>query len=382
MTEYSPATELELAELISASPGPFDITGQSSKRKLGRHVPCNHHIDLSTFSGITIYEPEELVLEAGAATPLSEILAALDDKNQMLAFEPPDFSLILGSNSNGSLGGLLNVGFSGPRRLKAGAVRDHVLGVQGVTGRGEIFKAGARVVKNVTGYDMPKLMAGSFGTLAALTSVTFKVLPRPETEATLLVQGLNDDDAMLVMSLAMQSSCEVSGASHVPGVGTLLRLEGIASSVQARRDNLVRLLNRPCEVLDRAASLQMWQRIRDCHVLRLSSDDVLWRISVPPLQGAATIERVRKYTPCTHYYDWAGGLIWLALPYANDGHANLVRNAVKEGHAFLFKAPDPVRADVPVFHPQSPGVRSLSARIKHAFDPDAKLNPGRMYGVV
>lgn len=382
MTEYSPATELELAELISTKPGPFDIIGQASKRKLGRTAPCDHQIDLTTFSGITSYEPEELVLEAGAATPLADILAALGDKNQMLAFEPPDFSLVLGSNSSGSLGGLLNVGFSGPRRLKAGAVRDHVLGVQGVTGRGEIFKAGARVVKNVTGYDMPKLLAGSFGTLAALTSVTFKVLPRPETEETLLVQGLNDDDAMQVLSLAMQSSCEVSGASHVPGVGTLLRLEGIASSVQARRDNLVRLLNRPCEVLDRAASLQMWQRIRDCHVLRLSSDDVLWRISVPPLQGAATIERVRKYTPCTHYYDWAGGLIWLALPYANDGHANLVRNAVKEGHAFLFKAPDPVRADVHVFHPQSPGVRSLSARIKHAFDPDAKLNPGRMYGVV
>ncbi len=380
MTEFSPGTELELAELISAGPGPFEICGSGSKRRLGRHAPCGHQIGLTKFSGITSYEPEELVLEAGAATPLSDILAALGDKNQMLAFEPPDFSLLLGSNSNGSLGGLLNVGFSGPRRLKAGAVRDHVLGVQGVTGRGEIFKAGARVVKNVTGYDMPKLMAGSFGTLAALTSVTFKVLPRPETEATLLVLGLSDDDAMLVMSLAMQSSCEVSGASHVPAIGTLLRLEGIASSVQARRDNLVRLLARPCEVLDRAASLQMWQRIRDCQVLRLLSDDVLWRISVPPLQGAATIKQISEHAPCTYYYDWGGGLIWLALPCAIDGHATTVRNAVGEGHAFLFKAPDTVRAVVPVLHPQSPGVQALSARIKQAFDPDAKLNPGRMYG--
>ena len=382
MTEYSPGTELELAELISASSGPFEICGRASKRRLGRHAPCAHQLNLTKFSGIASYEPEELVLEAGAATALSDIQAALESKNQMLAFEPPDFSMVLGSGNSGSLAGLLNVGFSGPRRIKAGAVRDHILGVRGVSGRGEIFKAGARVVKNVTGYDMPKLMAGSFGSLAALTSVTFKVLPRPETEETLLVQGLNDHDAMQVMALAMQSSCEVSGAGHVPGVGTLLRLDGIASSVQSRRDSLARLLDRPCEILDQQASRQMWQSIRDCQVLRLSGDDVLWRISVPPMQGAATIERVRKYTPCTHYYDWAGGLIWLALPYANDGHANLVRNAVKEGHAFLFKAPDAVRAVVPVFHPQSPGVRSLSARIKQAFDPDAKLNPGRMYGVV
>ena len=382
MTEYSPGTELELAELISAAPGPFEICGRSSKRRLGRNAPCAHQLNLTKFSGITSYEPEELVLEAGAATALSDIQATLESQNQMLAFEPPDFSRVLGSNSSGSLAGLLNVGFSGPRRIKAGAVRDHILGVRGVSGRGEIFKAGARVVKNVTGYDMPKLMAGSFGSLAALTSVTFKVLPRPETEETLLVQGLNDHDAMQVMALAMQSSCEVSGAGHVPGVGTLLRLDGIASSVQSRRDSLARLLDRPCEILDQQASRQMWQSIRDCQVLRLSGDDVLWRISVPPMQGAATIERVRKYTPCTHYYDWAGGLIWLALPYANDGHANLVRNAVKEGHAFMFKAPDAVRVVVPVFHPQSPGVRSLSARIKQAFDPDAKLNPGRMYGVV
>ena len=381
MTKFSPGTELELADLISAAPGPFEICGRASKRRLGRHAPCVHQLNLTKFSGITSYEPEELVLEAGAATALSDIQAALESKNQMLAFEPPDFSRVLGSNCSGSLAGLLNVGFSGPRRIKAGAVRDHVLGFRGVSGRGEIFKAGARVVKNVTGYDMPKLMAGSFGSLAALTSVTFKVLPRPETEETVLVQGLNDHDAMQVMALAMQSSCEVSGAGHVPGVGTLLRLDGIASSVQSRRDSLAKLLDRPSEILDHSASQQMWLRIRDCQVLRVENDDVVWRISVPPLQGAATIERVRKYTPCTHYYDWAGGLIWLALPYANDGHANLVRNAVKEGHAFLFKAPDAVRAVVPVFHPQSPGVRSLSARIKQAFDPDAKLNPGRMYGV-
>ncbi len=382
MAEFSPATELELAELIGTALEPFEICGRASKRSIGRHAPCENRINLTKFSGITSYEPEELVLEAGVATALSEIQAVLESKNQILAFEPPDFGRVLGSDSSGSLGGLLNVGFSGPRRIKAGAVRDHVLGVQGVTGRGEIFKAGARVVKNVTGYDMPKLMAGSFGTLAVLTSVIFKVLPRPETEATLLVHGLNDHEAMHVMSLAMQSSCEVSGAAHLPGVGTLLRLEGIARSVHTRRDGLAKLLDRPSEVLDQTASQKMWQRIRDCQVLRMSGDDVLWRISVPPLQGFATIKRISEHAPCTHYYDWAGGLIWLALPFADDAHAMAVRNAVPEGHAFLFKAPDPVRAEVPVFQPPSSGVGALGERIKRAFDPDAKLNPGRMYGAI
>jgi glycolate oxidase FAD binding subunit len=379
MVEYSPGTELELAELIRTATGPFEISSRGSKRRLGRHAPCMQQISLAKFSGIINYEPEELVLEAAAATAMSDVHAALENRNQMLAFEPPDYSLLLGSQGSGSLAGLLNIGFSGPRRIKAGAVRDHVLGVNGVTGRGEIFKAGARVVKNVTGYDMPKLMAGSFGTLAAITAVTFKVLPRPEAEETLLLQGLDDHDAMQVMAHAMQSSCEVSGAAHLPGVGTLLRLEGIVRSVRARRENLVKLLDRACEVLDRAASQQMWQRIRDCQVLRLSGDDMVWRISVPPLQGAATIARISAHAPCTYYCDWAGGLIWLAVPAAIDGHAAAIRNAVHEGHAFLFKAPDPVRAAKSVFQPQSPGVRALSARIKSAFDPEAKLNPGRMY---
>ena len=376
---FTPQTDLELAELISSASRPFELAGLGSKRQLGRAVPDMEHLSLAKFSGITCYEPEELVLEAGAATPLAEIAKLLAGKNQMLAFEPPDFSSVLGSNSSGSLGGLLNTGFSGPRRIKAGAVRDHVLGVRGVTGRGETFKAGARVVKNVTGYDMPKLLAGSYGTLAALTSVTFKVLPLPETGETILLPGLHDADAMAVMSLAMQSPFEVSGAAHIPDVGTMLRLEGIASSVKARREGLVKLLARPCEVQDCATSLQTWQRIRDCQVFPVAESDVLWRISVPPSQGAATVAAIARHAPCTYYYDWAGGLIWLALPCGIDGGAAEVRHAVTEGHAFLFKAPPKLRTEVAVFHPPSPAVAALSARIKQVFDPHAKLNPGRMW---
>src|SRR3954466_4624698 len=234
----------------------LEIVGQGSRRAIGRPAQTDLTLDLSGLSGITLYEPEELVLSAKAGTPLAEIEALVESKNQQLAFEPMDYGPMLGGPANaGSLGGALAANLSGPRRIKAGAARDHFLGFSAVSGRAETFKSGGRVVKNVTGYDLCKLLAGSFGTLAAMTEVTIKVLPRPQTEATVLALGLDDASANAAMSAAIASSCDVSAAAHLPRnmvmhfaglyvdqAATAFRIEGFAPSVKHRKDALMNLL--------------------------------------------------------------------------------------------------------------------------------------------
>jgi glycolate oxidase FAD binding subunit len=371
---FAPASELELAEMIAAG-GPFDLRGCGTKTMLGRPMAEMPVLSLAKFKGVEVYEPEELIFEVGAATSLSEARKLLAAKNQMLAFEPPDFSSLLGSKNPGTLGGLLAAGFAGPRRIKAGSVRDHVLGVRGVTGKGEIFKAGARVMKNVTGYDMPKLMAGSWGTLAAFTSITFKVLPAPETESTLVIKS---GDPVALMSKALQSPCDVSGAAHVPGRGTYLRLEGIGISVKARRDALSKLLETRSETLSAAESRKLWASIRDVTVLPFKNDSIIWRVSVPPSDGADYVKRVFVSSQGKYFLDWGGGLVWLALKPSPDGGETAVRGALKQGHAMLFRAPGEFRRRIPVFQPQPPALAALSARVKAALDPLGKLNPSRM----
>jgi glycolate oxidase FAD binding subunit len=369
----SPKTEAELAEIISAG-GPFVVEGLSSKRNFGRVVEADNTLSLAKFAGVEIYEPEELILEAGSATPLAEIQNLLSQRQQMLAFDPPDHSHLWGGTSSGSLGGLLATGLAGSRRIKAGSARDHILGVRGVTGRGEIFKAGARVVKNVTGYDMPKLMAGSFGTLAALTSVTFKVLPAPETEETLFIPKLDDATAMVVMSEALQSQAEISAAAHVPGEGTYLRFEGIGISVAARRDRYVSTLQHTCEILNADPSRAMWQRIRDCKVFAPDATRALWRISITPSEGAKIASAISNQTDAKYFFDWGGGLLWMSVPAETT-----VRQHIANGHATLYAASENHRNNTPVFQPQLQTVATLTARVKTALDPAAKLNPGRMY---
>ncbi len=379
MVEISaPKTETELAEVISSG-GPFGVEGLGSKRGYGRVAEGLPVLSLAGFHGVAVYEPDELILEAGTATPLRVIQKLLHGKNQMLAFEPPDYSHLWGTSHSGSLGGMLASALAGPRRIKAGSVRDHVLGVRGVTGRGEIFKAGARVVKNVTGYDMPKLMAGSFGTLAALTSVTFKVLPAPEVEETVLVSVRDDTEAMRVMSDALQSSAEISAAAHVPGEGTYLRFEGISVSVAARRDRYVSALKLNCEVINAEPSRAIWAKIRDCNAIAHDSSRALWRISIAPTQGAVVAAHIARQTDARYFFDWGGGLLWMSVPATGDGGAGLVRSAFTEGHATLFAAPEELRQRVDVFQPQEPTLAALTARVKSALDPQGKLNPGRMY---
>ena len=374
-----PSNETELAEIAAGAQGPIEIIGTGSKRRLGRPVQAAATLDMSGFSRIIAYEPEELILDVGAGTRLSEVEELISSRGQQLAFEPPDWSALLGAPHSGTVGGLIACNLSGPRRIKAGASRDHMLGVQGVTGAGDFFKAGARVVKNVTGYDLPKLLTGSYGTLAAITSVILKVLPAPETEETVVLTGLDDAQAVNAMSLAMQSPCEVSAAAYVPGEAVFLRLEGIAPSVAYRRDALAKLLKMPVEVLAAKSSAARWRAIRDGALFTDRPDHPLWRLSVAPSEAPQIIRTLKEKTDLRYLFDWAGGLVWIEVPPSQDAASSLIRSAFAQGHATLIRAAEAARASVDVFQPQAEALAALSARMKDSFDPRHIFNPGRMY---
>ena len=374
----------------------LELLGHGSKRALGRPCQTDITLDLSGLSGVTLYEPAELVLSAKAGTPLADIEALLDKNNQQLDFEPMDFGPLLGNTAGqDTLGGAIATNLSGPRRLKAGAARDHFLGVTAVTGRGETIKSGGRVV--VTGYDMCKVLAGSWGTLAAMTDITIKVLPKPETEATVVVEGLDDERACAAMSAAMGSSCDVSAAAHLPDhfasyfdglprpeAATVLRLEGVAPSVAHRKETLAALMKPfgPVALLDDANSKALWRSVRQVKPFAVSQERPLWRISTAPGKG---FEVAAAITPAAQmFYDWGGGLIWVAMPFADEPDAGSIRRAVGDlgGHATLIRAPAALRASVAVFEPQSAGLAALSKRVKDGFDPKGLLNPGRMWAGV
>ena len=381
----------------------LEVVGRGSKQAIGRAAQWDATLDLSGLSGVTLYEPEELVLSAKAGTPLAEIEALVAASKQELAFEPMDYAAVLGSDpGSASIGGVLAANLSGPRRIKAGAARDHFLGVNAVSGRGETFKSGGRVVKNVTGYDICKLLAGSWGTLAAMTDVTIKTLPRAETEATVLVLNLDDGAARKAMSAATGSFADVSAAAHLPAtvagripetaVGraavTAFRLEGVAPSVADRKGVLEKTLAPfgTLGALDETASRALWRAVRDVTPFAASGPSGgrdLWRISTAPTQ-APSLGRTLEQCDAELLYDWAGGLVWAALPASNDAHARQVRAAVSEagGHATLIRAPAAVRAAVEVFSPEPAPLAALTARVRRSFDPQGVLNAGRMWAGV
>lgn len=399
MTSFTPATPEQVLETISwaaAEETPLEVVGHGSKRAIGRPAQVEHMLDLSQLTGVTLYEPEELVLSARAGTPLAELEKLLAQHNQEFAFEPMDYGPLLGQEpGRGTIGGALATNLAGPRRIKAGAARDHILGIHAVSGRGASFKSGGRVVKNVTGYDLSKAMAGSWGTLAVVTDVTFKVLPRAATEATLVLRGLTEEDAAHAMALAMGSSGEVASAAHLPetvtgrvldgalrGKGsTLLRLEGFGPSVAYRFDRLSALLqgHGTQERLDDAQSRQLWREVRDCLPFADGTPRAVWRVSMAPSQGHHMVMALRMQTAVDAFYDWQGGLIWLRMEA--EPEADLLRALIAHyggGHATLIRAPAPWRSAIPVFQPQPLALAALSARLKDQFDPRAILNPGRM----
>ncbi len=380
---------------------PLELRAGGSKLGLGRPVEAETVLDLSRLTGIEQYEPAELILTAAPGTPLEEIEAALSENRQQLAFEPADYGPLFGvREGRATLGGVIACNLSGPRRIKAFAARDHFLGVKAVNGRGEAFKAGGRVAKNVTGYDLCKLLAGSYGTLAAMTEVTVKVMPAPEETRTLMILGLDDGTAIDALAEAMRTPYEVSGAAHLPvdtaarsslgpvsGAGgpvTAVRIEGFGPSVIARVGALKDSLRRfgAIEELDRDDSRKLWRELRDATLLAVTREHILWRLSLTPSHAAEAVAQIRaSVDEVLACYDWAGGLVWLSLPESEGASEALVRSAVAQagGHALLLRAAKEIRARLPVFQPQPEALARLSAQVKESFDPNRVLNPGRMY---
>lgn len=388
-----PTSESDLAEAIRTTQSPLAIRGGGT-RPIGRPQP-GAVLETDGLSGITLYEPGALTLVAGAGTPLAEVEAALAAENQRLPFEPMDHRGLLGTTGTPTLGGMVAANASGPRRVQAGACRDSLIGVRFVDGTGSIIKNGGRVMKNVTGLDLVKLMAGSWGTLGVLSEVIFKVLPRPETAVTIAVSGLNDAQAAEAMAAALAMSVEVSGAAHLPesvihkfaggslkgGPATVLRLEGLAPSVEVRTGRLVAEMSRrgTVSVLEGDVSSGLWRDVRDVTPFADGTSKPVWKVSVAPSAGHQLVAALRLKTGVDAFYDWQGGLVWLRMEA--DPEADLVRQYLKAlggGHATLVRADAATRASVPVFEPQPKPLEALARRIKDQFDPAGVLNPGRM----
>jgi glycolate oxidase FAD binding subunit len=393
VTFLMPTSEAEAADIVAdarARKAPFAIEGGGTRRGLGRPAQTASTLSTRRLTGVTLYEPAEMVISARAGTPLAEIEALLATKNQMLPFEPMDHRPLYGSGGEPTIGGVAACNISGPRRIQAGAARDHLLGVRMVNGRGEIIKSGGRVMKNVTGLDLVKLNCGAYGTLGLLTEVTFKALPRAPATGTLVFEGLDDARAVACMCAALGSPFEVSGAAHLPGASagaqTLLRIEHFADSVEYRTSALAKLLEvyGTARRLDAAQSIEAWRDVRDVTALIQSASDAIWRISVAPTRTPALVAAISERLQARCLYDCGGGLIWLATTAEGDCGAATIRAAIASasGHATLVRAPDEMRARIDVFQPQAEALMKLTRGIKASFDPDGLFNPGRMYAGV
>ena len=378
---------------------PIEVVGSGSKRAIGRPVDGTVTVTTASLRGVSLYEPSELVMSARTGTPLSQIEAELAARGQMLPFEPIDLAPATGGPQGAqTIGAVFATNLSGARRIQYGAARDHLLGVKGVNGRAELFQAGGRVMKNVTGYDVSRGLAGSWGTLAVMTEVTFKVIPWPETAATVIFLGLPDNLAVELLCAAMAQPVEVSGAVHLqaavasrlnhPGLRamgkavTALRLENFSAAVNGRKQRLkeaLKVYGKALE-LDHRETLEFWGELRRLSVMP-NRQTQLWRISTKPTTAPKLVAAIKRYMAAEAFYDWAGGLIWLEVPATADaGTADIRRAAaIHGGHATLIRAEPSVRANVDVFQPLSPAVERLTRGLKAAFDPAGILNPGRMY---
>ena len=379
---------------------PMAVIGAGSKALLGRPANLDTTMNLADLTGVVDYEPSELVLTALPGTPLDEINTCLQEQNQELAFEPPDLGPLLGTDPDGAtLGGTIACNLSGPRRVRVGAARDHFLGMHAVNGRAESFKAGGRVVKNVTGYDLCKLIAGSYGTLAILTEVTVKVLPRAEKTRTVLLFGLDDTEAISALSNTAASVHEPSALAHLPTAisdrssvdlvanagraATAVRIEGPEPSATFRCKQLRETFSKlgDVEELHGKRSAVFWKEIADVMPFVAQRKFAVWRIAVAPIDAALVTAAIGSQCNAEWYFDWAGGLIWLATPKSDGMSTSIVRDSVASvgGQATLVRADANVRAVTSVFEPLPAPLYKLSAKVKHSFDPKGILNPGRLY---
>ncbi len=389
-TLLAPADEAGVAAAVAAATAarePLAIEGRGTKRALLRPVQAARTLSTRNLTGITLYRPTELVISARAGTPLPEIEAALEEGGQMLAPEPPDTRAIFGGDVPATIGGIVAANLSGPRRITVGAMRDHLLGIRFVNGAGEVVRSGGRVLKNVTGLDLCKLLAGSHGTLGVLTEVTLKVLPRAETEATLAIRVPDIAAGVRALSAGLGSPYGVTGAALLPlghgslaGPVALLRIEDFATSVAYRTGKLAADLTPHGEawLLEAAESVPLWTAIRDATPLAAGVGDAVWRVSVRPSAAPAVVAAATALGGrCL--LDWGGGLIWIAGPATEAAHAAVVAAAsAARGTFTLFRAPEPLRAAVAVLPEEPPALVAIGARVKAALDPAGVFNPGRM----
>lgn len=389
MTMLSPADEAELSSAVADAASartPLEIAGGGTRAALGRPVQAERTLSTRGLAGIRLYEPGALTLVVGAGTPMAEVEATLAAEGQMLPFEPMDHRALLGSEGEPTIGGAVAVNASGPRRIQRGACRDAMIGVRFVDGRGQAIANGGRVMKNVTGLDLVKLMAGSWGTLGVLSEVGFKVLPAPEATETVLLHGLDDAAAVAAMADALGSPFDVAGAAHLPddadGPLTMIRVEGLAGSVAYRTGELKKRLARfrPNGIDNAPDGAAAWKRVRDAEELA-GRKGAVWRVSVRPSDGPAMVSAVRAAASVMAvFYDWGGGLIWLLVAEEGDAGAAGIRaeTARLGGHATLVRASAATRASIEVFEPEPAPLARISAGLREKFDPHGILNPGRM----
>jgi glycolate oxidase FAD binding subunit len=399
---HAPDSVEELAYLVAEAADtrtPLEIMGHGTKREVGRPVHAGAVVSTENLSGITLYEPTELVLAAQAGTPLAQIEQVLAENDQLLPFEPLDLGALFGfTPDQPTFGGAIATNLSGSRRILSGAARDHVLGVKAVNGRGEAIKAGGRVMKNVTGYDVGRALAGSWGTLAILTEIAVKVLPAPREVRTILCFGLSEQNAIEILCLAHGTPYEVSGSVHVHrtlaerfpdqeiaiagGSVTAVRVESFPASARYRAAKLRQILSAyaPTVEFDTPRSRAFWNDLRTLKVFQ-GSRNPLWRISTSPSVAPKLVAAIARKIEVHPLYDWSGGLIWLETPPLTDAGAVEVRRTLAEfgGHATLMRCEPSARTEIDIFQPLDPPLMTLTANLKRAFDPVGILNPGRMY---
>ena len=397
---HSPSSENEVVDFIKNSHSlqtPIEISGNNSK-PIGRLIQCSKSLQFKNFSGIVEYLPEELYIKVKSGTSLAFIEAELDKKNQELAFEPSDMGFLYSGKSNkGSVGGAVACNLSGSRRFRAGALRDHILGFCGVNGKGEIIKSGGTVVKNVTGYDVSKLITGSYGTLVALTEIVLKVQPKNEESQTLLINNINLKMALNVFSKAMHTSVEISGACFYPAKIskffklndldtttsiTAIRLEGPKISVIERVNTLKKLFSEyktTISVLENYQSRIFWQNTTDLQFFN-NSKNVVVKIVLPPLNTDQLMNKFEN-EELKYVVDWAGNLIWVELPENDSVLLKHLRTEILKlsGHMTIIKAPNHVRIREDFLTTVDENIKVLSLKIKESFDPKKILNPGKMY---
>ena len=395
-----PTKEKEISEIIKECYKkniPLEILGLGTKKSIGRNFQFEKTLDLSNYSGIIDYKPEELYIKVKSGTPIKDIRNEIEKNNQHLAFEPIDFGyLFSGKNDEGTIGGVMSCNFAGSRRFKAGSIRDHILGFKGINGRGEVIKSGGTVVKNVTGYDLSKILSGSFGTLAVLSEITIKVLPKPESNKTLFINNPHLKKGLDYLNISLSSSSDPSGAVFYPenfrsfftfndltfsGPITAIRIEGSTSSIDHRIKKLTNELKVTSDeivVLSKDQSDIFWEDTRNLKVFSKLKENLI-RIVIPPSEAFETLNKLKDFD-AKYFVDWGGSLIWLQLDSINTKMLKDIKTIVKtvSGYLTIIKIEENLKASIDVFT-VDPVKHDISEKIKRSFDPKRILNPGKMY---